>query len=98
MTVETQTLVDLSDFIGLRFVCGKCNGKTSVSFPSESRFLSYPQGFTCPHCHLAWFEGPNDKRLEAIAVFLDRLAQLQTTKMPFHLQVEIAASGVEPQR
>lgn len=93
MTVETQTFVGVGDFVGLRFTCRNCGGKTTVSLSSDSKFLSYPQGLSCPHCPQPWFDGPNDKRLEAPTVFLDRLAQLRTTKLPFELQMEIATRG-----
>lgn len=93
MTVETQTFIALRDLVGLRLECRNCNKKTSVPIPSDSKLLSYPHGFTCPHCQHPWFEGPNDKRLEVITVFLDRFERLHSLKLPFDLQLEISSIG-----
>jgi hypothetical protein len=91
MTVEVKTFVDLGDFVALRFTC-QCGGRVDASLMSESKLLNFPEGLACPHCHRIWFEGPNDKRREAIMVFLDRFVQLRTLKMPFGLQLEVAGS------
>ena len=95
MTVEVKTFVDLGDFVALRLICGNCGGKVDALLKSGSKLLRFPEGLTCPHCPKVWFEGPNDKRLEAITVFLDRFEQLRTLKMPFELQLEVTGSLAE---
>jgi hypothetical protein len=90
MTTEKRTFVNLNDFIALRFVC-ECGEDISVRLAANSKFLSYPDGYTCPHCHRHWFEGYHDERLKTVSVFLDRLAQLRAAKLPFRLEVEIVS-------
>jgi hypothetical protein len=90
MTTETRSFIDLADFVAIRFVCRNCGEKTPVRLLADSKFLSYRDGgFTCPHCGTHWFEGHNDKRLDALTVFLDRFQQLQTAKLAFGLEFEV---------
>lgn len=57
MTIETRTLIELTDISGVEFECPHCKAKTLYPFENQCDRLAE----NCPNCNEAWFLNPNPK-------------------------------------
>ncbi len=93
MTIQTRTLISLSDLIGMEYECTHCHVKYSVPLQKLDR-----PTLACPNCKEQWFDHPRgpavDVSEDALQHFVDCLRFLQARQLPgVALRLEIKTTG-----
>src|ERR1700728_202448 len=93
MTTQTQTFIELSDILTLKFTCDDCGCTLSVPVTRDlSKNEEKGKLDVCPMCRTAWLSHGQNSYLPAVAGFLAGLNTLQMTlsqKLGFSLALEI---------
>ena len=100
MTTQTQTFIELSDILTLKFTCDDCGCTLSIPVTRDlSKKEEMDKLATCPMCRRFWTSHGQTSYHPAIAGFLTGLNTLQLTlskKLGFSLAVEIKQEDEDP--
>jgi hypothetical protein len=89
MTAETVHLIDLSDIVGIEFLCSHCGSRTLHVLGKFDRVPA-----TCPNCHegIVTHLGP-----EAVAIkeAVEAIQQLVKRKLPTRIRFQVTGFAEE---